>query len=90
MLVLLVIFMVTAPILQQGVDRRPAEDARRRRSPAQEEQLVVDVAKSGQVYLNDTPIALAELRAKLVGDRAASARIARCCCAPIAACRTAT
>ncbi len=28
MLVLLVIFMVTAPIIQQGVTRRPAEDAR--------------------------------------------------------------
>jgi biopolymer transport protein TolR len=64
MLVLLIIFMVTAPILQQGVTidlpkvtsgPLAGEDA----------QLVVNIAKSGQIYLNDTPYGLPELTEKL-------------------------
>jgi biopolymer transport protein TolR len=64
MLVLLVIFMVTAPIIQQGV---AVELPRTRAAPltGAEEPLVVGVAKSGEVYLNDNPVALAELRTKL-------------------------
>ena len=65
MLVLLVIFMVTAPIIQQGVS---VDLPKTRAAPlaAQEEPLVVGVAQNGTIYLNDTPIALADLRAKLV------------------------
>jgi biopolymer transport protein TolR len=65
MLVLLVIFMVTAPIIQQGV---AVELPKTRAAPltAQEEPLVVGVARNGSIYLNDNPIALEELRAKLV------------------------
>ena len=65
MLVLLVIFMVTAPIIQQGV----AVELPKTRAAAlsgNEDPLVVGIAKNGTVYLNDNPIALAELRAKLV------------------------
>ena len=65
MLVLLVIFMVTAPIIQQGV----AVDLPKTRAAAlsaQEEPLVVGVAQNGSIYLNDNPIALADLRSKLV------------------------
>jgi biopolymer transport protein TolR len=64
MLVLLVIFMVTAPILQQGVDiNLPKVKA----APlsGEEQQLVVAVNRTGQVYLNDTLIAVAELGPKL-------------------------
>ena len=64
MLVLLIIFMVTAPILQQGV----AVDLPKVAAgplTGQEEQLVVNVAKGGQVYLNDTPMAVGDLGAKL-------------------------
>ena len=64
MLVLLIIFMVTAPILQQGV----AVDLPKVAAgplTGQEEQLVVNVAKGGQVFLNDTPMATTDLTAKL-------------------------
>ena len=55
MLVLLIIFMVTAPILQQGVSiDLPKVTA----GPltGQEEQLVVNIGKAGQLFLNDTPM----------------------------------
>ena len=64
MLVLLVIFMVTAPILQQGVDiNLPKVKA----APltGEEQQLVVAVNRAGQVYLNDTAITVPELGPKL-------------------------
>jgi biopolymer transport protein TolR len=64
MLVLLVIFMVTAPIIQQGVQvNLPA--ARGSAIPGAEEPLVVTVAKNGKTYLNDNVMALDELGAKL-------------------------
>ncbi len=65
MLVLLVIFMVTAPIIQQGVS---VELPKTRAGPlaSAEEPLVVGIAKDGSVYLNDNPIALPDLRGKLV------------------------
>jgi biopolymer transport protein TolR len=65
MLVLLVIFMVTAPIIQQGV---AVELPKTRAAPlaGNEDPLVVGIAKNGTVYLNDNPIALDELRGKLV------------------------
>jgi biopolymer transport protein TolR len=64
MLVLLVIFMVTAPILQQGV----AVDVPKVAAgplTGEEEQLVVNIAKGGKLYLNDTALAPRELAAKL-------------------------
>jgi len=54
MLVLLVIFMVTAPIIQQGVA-----------IPGTEELLVVTIAKNGKIYLNDNLMTLEELGQKL-------------------------
>ncbi|MEO6163403.1 MAG: protein TolR [Candidatus Binatia bacterium] len=64
MLVLLVIFMVTAPIIQQGVQvNLPA--ARGSAIPGAEEPLVVTVAKNGKTYLNDNVMSLDELGAKL-------------------------
>src|SRR5687767_14685145 len=70
MLVLLVIFMVTAPIIQQGV-QVDLPQAKAGALEGQEEQLVVTVDPQGGVFLNDAPIALEELTAKL----AAIARI---------------
>src|SRR5262245_13546172 len=64
MLVLLIIFMVTAPILQQGVTiDLPKVTA----GPltGEEEQLVVNVDKRGLIFLNDTPMTAADLTAKL-------------------------
>src|SRR5881227_3034525 len=64
MLVLLIIFMVTAPILQQGVTvDLPKVTA----GPlaGQEEQLVVNVGKGGQLFLNDTAMTADQLTTKL-------------------------
>ena len=66
MLVLLIIFMVTAPILQQGVNvELPAVEAGPLASDTQE-QLVVAVDSQGNVHLNETPLDLATLDEKLV------------------------
>jgi len=64
MLVLLIIFMVTAPILQQGVS---IDLPKVTTGPlaGQSEQLVVNIAKTGQVYLNDTAYNLPDLTEKL-------------------------
>jgi biopolymer transport protein TolR len=64
MLVLLVIFMVTAPILQQGVSvNLPRVEAGA--LTGDEVQLVVSVTAQGKIYLNDTAMALPELLTKL-------------------------
>ncbi|HEY3305432.1 MAG TPA: protein TolR [Candidatus Binatia bacterium] len=64
MLVLLVIFMVTAPILQQGVQVNLPQ-AKAGAIPGKEEQLVVVVNKNGRVYLNDTAMSVSDLGQKL-------------------------
>jgi biopolymer transport protein TolR len=64
MLVLLVIFMVTAPILQQGVSINLPK-VKAAALTGEEQQLVVAVTRNGQVYLNDTPTTVAELGPKL-------------------------
>jgi biopolymer transport protein TolR len=64
MLVLLVIFMVTAPIIQQGVQVNLPQ-ANSNAIPGSEELLVVTVAKNGKIYLNDNVMTLAELGQKL-------------------------
>ena len=64
MLVLLVIFMVTAPIIQQGVQVNLPE-AKAGAIPGKEEQLVVAVNRNGRIYLNDNSMTLSELGQKL-------------------------
>lgn len=64
MLVLLVIFMVTAPILQQGVSvNLPKVQA----GPLEgdDQQLVVTVTGREAIILNDKPIALPDLQVEL-------------------------
>jgi len=64
MLVLLVIFMVTAPIIQQGVQVNLPQ-AKAGAIPGTAELLVVTIAKNGKVYLNDNAMSLSELGDKL-------------------------
>jgi len=64
MLVLLVIFMVTAPILQQGVSV-DLPQAKAGALSGKDEQLVVSVTKGGQIYLNDTTLSAGDLESKL-------------------------
>jgi len=68
MLVLLVIFMVTAPIIQQGVQVNLPQ-ATAGAITGSEELLVVTIAKNGKVYLNDNVMTLDELGKKLSAIR---------------------
>lgn len=65
MLVLLVIFMVTAPILQQGVSVDLPQVETGPMTGEQEDQLVVAVTREGAIHLNDTPLELETLQTKL-------------------------
>ena len=64
MLVLLVIFMVTAPILQQGVEVNLPQ-VRAGALTGDEVQLVVTVTSAGAVYLNDAAMTPPDLLTKL-------------------------
>ena len=64
MLVLLIIFMVTAPIIQQGVEVSiPKVKAAALKS--EEQEFVVSITRDGDTYLNDAKLAPAELTDKL-------------------------
>src|ERR1700678_3886901 len=64
MLVLLVIFMVTAPIIQQGVEGT-LPSVKAEALPGKEEQFVVSITKDSQIYLNDTKLSADDLAVKL-------------------------
>ncbi len=64
MLVLLVIFMVTAPMMQQGVQVNLPKADTKALNP-QEETVVVSVEKSGRLFINKDQVAAGELRGKL-------------------------
>jgi biopolymer transport protein TolR len=64
MLVLLVIFMVTAPLMQQGI---PVELPKTQSVglDLNQDPLVVTVKRGGEVFVQDAPIEMKELGAKL-------------------------
>jgi biopolymer transport protein TolR len=64
MLVLLVIFMVTAPIIQQGVEVNVPR-VKAAALPGKEQQFVVSITRSQDVYLNDARLTLDQLTEKL-------------------------
>jgi len=65
MLVLLIIFMVTAPMLQMGIDvNLPRVKAKS--IDVAEEKLVLTVNAAKEIFLNRTRVPLAELGTKLV------------------------
>jgi biopolymer transport protein TolR len=64
MLVLLVIFMVTAPMMQQGVQVNLPKANTKAMTP-HEEAVVVSVDKSGKVYINKDEIPASDLRNRL-------------------------
>src|ERR1700730_10540823 len=64
MLVLLIIFMVTAPIIQQGVEVSiPKVKAAALKS--NEQEVVVSITRDGETYLNDRKLGVAELTDKV-------------------------
>jgi biopolymer transport protein TolR len=65
MLVLLIIFMITAPMLQQGLDiNLPQEGGGSNLDPSRE-RLVITLAKNERMYLNDRRIDFPELEQTL-------------------------
>lgn len=63
MLVLLVIFMVTAPLMQQGVDVNLPKAKGKELPPDERISLVIKSDRT--VYMNETPVSMAEMRQKL-------------------------
>ncbi len=64
MLVLLIIFMVTAPMMMQGIDISLPE-ATSKPLVSETEQLLITIDKDNQVYINDYKVALDFLQEKL-------------------------
>jgi biopolymer transport protein TolR len=65
MLVLLIIFMVTAPLLQQGVDVDLPQASGQTLSPA--ERVIITIKKGGKIYLDKSSVTLDTLRTGLSG-----------------------
>ena len=62
-LVLLIIFMVTAPMMSRGIDiRLPRTESG---TDTQEDRLIVSVDQDSTIYLNDRPVNLALLTDRL-------------------------
>ena len=65
MLVLLIIFMVTAPMMMQGVDVNLPEATNEPLS-AQEDPLIISINKDGQVFISDYEVSVDSLGEKLL------------------------
>ncbi len=64
MLVLLVIFMITAPMMQQGMQvNLPKTDAKA--MPTKEEPVIITIDKNGRAYLGNSEIPRGTLKEKL-------------------------
>ncbi|MBU4321099.1 MAG: protein TolR [Thermodesulfovibrionales bacterium] len=63
MLVLLVIFMVTAPLLQQGIDVDLPQAKGKDLPP--EERITLVIKKDGIIFMNDKPMPMPEIKQKL-------------------------
>ncbi len=64
MLVLLIIFMVTAPMMTQGVDVALPE-ATAEPLPAEKEKLIISIDNQTTVFINDVPVTVDDLNEKL-------------------------
>ena len=64
MLVLLIIFMVTAPMLEQGIDVNLPQVAAKDIT-AKEEKLVLTITKKGEISINEHPVELSRLKENL-------------------------
>ena len=65
MLVLLVIFMVTAPLLQQGIDVQLPKSVAQNLPQQPEDPLILSITKSQVYYLNETPVPRQQLSERL-------------------------
>ncbi len=65
MLVLLIIFMVTAPMMDQGLDVDLPEAKQVDVLPTETEHLVLTIRQDGSLFLDTYPVALDELETRL-------------------------
>ena len=65
MLVLLVIFMVTAPLLQQGIDVQLPKSVSQNLPQEPEDPLILSITKGQVYYLNETPVPKQQLSERL-------------------------
>lgn len=63
MLVLLIIFMLTAPFLQQGIDVNLPKAKGKDFQP--EERIIVTIKKERAIYLNENPVSIIQMKRKL-------------------------
>jgi biopolymer transport protein TolR len=64
-LVLLVIFMLTAPIIQSGIEINVPKT--RTVKALTQERLIIQISRDQKLYLNDTPININEFETRLKG-----------------------
>lgn len=64
-LVLLIIFMVTAPMMKQGIDVRLPDASRREFSQGSEDRYVLTIDKESRIFLDNSEIPLDHLQLKL-------------------------
>jgi biopolymer transport protein TolR len=64
MLVLLIIFMVTAPMMQEGVDVNLPQ-AQGKSLPSKEKRMTISITSTKEIYLNERKIELSALENKL-------------------------
>ena len=65
MLVLLIIFMITAPMMNQGVQVQLPK-AQAESLPTDEKSLILSIKEDGSYYLAEEPYELNELKSKLI------------------------
>ena len=65
MLVLLIIFMVTAPMLHQGVSVALPKAQASNLPKSAEDPVILSITKSGLYYINETPVARGLLKDRL-------------------------
>lgn len=61
MLVLLIIFMVTAPLLTEGLDVQLPQTKMVDSLPSDQENLVLSITKDGQIFLGETKVEVENL-----------------------------
>ena len=64
MLVLLIIFMVTAPMMQEGVDVNLPQ-AKGKSLPTKERRMTITITSKKEIYLNDRKVELTNLEDRL-------------------------
>ena len=89
MLVLLIIFMVTAPMLHQGISVALPKTATTNIESTLEDPIVLSISRDGRYYINETPVARGLLRGPAARHPAGPEGDAPCCSRPTAASPTA-